>query len=376
MAYKLIARDTKSSARAGIFTTNHGEVMTPAFMPVATKGSVKTVSVPELHEMGTEMIIANALHLYMRPGEKNMARVGGLHNFMRWDRAIITDSGGFQIIRKAFNIKISEEGLTFRDFYGGALRLYTPEVCMDMQKALGSDVAMLLDDVPKHGAKPSEIREATERSVRWAKREIEYGRKIGIPQLFAITQGGLNRDLRTWCSQEMEKFDPDGYGIGGLSIGESKAEMLQILSESTHALPEHKPRYLMGVGSFQELLDAIATGVDIFDSTFPTQCARHGTIFTHDGRYNMRKQKLEEDDAPLDEKCKCPICQNYTRAYVNHLLREKEMLGMRLASIHNLFITLETVRSARAAIVAGEFEAFRNDFAASRKSPGKAPAII
>ncbi len=365
MPFKIVAQDKNTEARAGILTTNHGEIHTPAFMPVATKGSVKTVSVEELREIGAEMIISNALHLYVRPGLENLKRVGGLHNFMRWDGAIITDSGGFQIIRDGFNIRISDEGLHYKDYYNGANRLYTPEVCMDMHKAIGADVAMLLDDCPKHDATPAKVKEATQRSVDWARRGVEYGRKIGVPQIFAITQGGTNSELRAWCTEQMEKLDPDGYGIGGLSIGETKEEMMRLLSESTHLLPKHKPRYLMGVGSIRELLDSVALGVDVFDSTFPTQCARHGTIFTHDGRFNMRGQKLESDDRPLDEKCGCSVCKKYSRSYINHLLREHEMLGMRLASIHNLYVLLNLVREARKAIVEGRYEAFKKEYLAA-----------
>ena len=358
MPFQIIAQDSQSSARAGVFNTAHGDVKTPAFMPVATKGTVKTICVEELTEMETEAIIANALHLHIRPGEKNMAEYGGLHAFMRWNKTIFTDSGGFQIIRKSFNIKKSDEGLHFRDFFNGTKRLYTPEMCMDVQKALGSDIAMLLDDCPTHDADKKTMTNSIHRTLAWAKRGIEYGRSLKIPQLFAITQGGTDPELRKWCTEELEKLNPDGYGIGGLSIGESKESMIDVLNQSTALLPVHKPRYLMGVGSFQEILQAIGTGVDIFDSTFPTQCARHGTIFTSVGRYNMRGKKLELDQRPLDENCNCYTCKNYTRAYVNHLLREKEMLGMRLASIHNLYFTLDLVRQARQAIIENRYPSF------------------
>lgn len=358
MPFKIVATDKKSQARAGILETVHGPTLTPAFMPVATKGSVKTVSVEELERIGAEAIIANALHLHLRPGEKTLARYGGLHQFMRWNKTIFTDSGGFQIIRKNFNIKKSEEGISFRDFFNGSQRNFTPETCMDMQKTIGSDIAMLLDDCPTHDAGMKKTMESTERTIAWAKRGIEHGRKIGVPQIFAITQGGTDFDLRHRCIAELKKLEPDGFGIGGLSIGESKEAMIQILSDTTHLLPEEKPRYLMGVGSTKELLDSIALGIDIFDSTFPTQCARHGTIFTSEGRFNMRSQKLESDDRPLDSHCSCEICKNYTRAYINHLLREKEMLGMRLTSIHNLYFVLNLVRQARQAILDGTFDEF------------------
>lgn len=348
-------------ARAGVLKTAHGEVSTPAFMPVATKGSVKTVSPDELRKIGTQAVIANALHLHVRPGEKNLDEAGGLHKFMRWDGTIFTDSGGFQVIRKAFNIRISEEGLHFRDFYNGAQRLYTPELCMDVQRMIGSDVAMLLDDCPFHDAAFEKIKDVTERTVRWAKRGMAHGRRLGIPKLFPIVQGGTNFELRKWCIEELLKLDPDGFGIGGLSIGEPKPEMMQILGETVHMLPDDRPRYLMGIGSVNELLDSIALGVDVFDSVFPTQCARHGTIFTKTGRFNMKGAKLESDHRPLDESCECPVCEKFTRAYVNHLLREGEMLGMRLASIHNLFFLLDLVRKARETILNGSFEEFRRE---------------
>lgn len=359
MSFKIETKDKDTDARAGVFHTVHGNVLTPAFMPVATKGTVKTVSVDELKRIGTEAIISNALHLHIRPGEKNLDRLGGLHKFMLWDRTIVTDSGGFQIIRKNFSIQKSDEGLKFRDFFNGSSRLYTPEMCMEIQKAIGSDIAMLLDDCPPHDAKHSKVKESVERTILWARRGIRRGRELGIPKIFAITQGGTDFELRKMCTDNLVELNPDGFGIGGLSIGESKEKMIQILAESTHLLPNEKPRYLMGVGSPVELLNAIALGIDIFDSALPTQCARHGTIFTSNGRYNMKGLKLEMDDRPLDENCACEVCKMYTRAYINHLLREKEMLGMRLASIHNLFYILELVRQARKAILSGTFQEFK-----------------
>jgi queuine tRNA-ribosyltransferase len=361
MPFKIIARDPKSGARLGAFSTPHGEVQTPMFMPVATKGSVKTISPDELHDIGTQAIIANALHLHVRPGEDRLAEAGGLHKFMRWDNPIFTDSGGFQVIRKAFGISITEEGLHFRDFFSGAPLLYTPELCMEVQKKIGSDVAMLLDDCPFHDATPEKVKDVVERTVRWAKRGMARGRELGIPHLFPVAQGGRNYDLRKWCIEELNKLNPDGFGIGGLSIGEPKPEMMRILSETTHMLPDEKPRYLMGVGSVNEMLESISLGVDVFDSVFPTQCARHGTIFTKQGRYNMKGAKLEGDFRPLDEDCQCPTCRQFTRSYVNHLLREGEMLGMRLASIHNVYFLLDLVRGAREAIQKGTFGDFKRE---------------
>ena len=361
MSFSVEARDRGTAARAGTLRTPHGEVSTPCFMPVATKGTVKTLSVEELRDLGTEAVIANALHLHIRPGEAALEKAGGLHRFMRWDGTLFTDSGGFQILRKNFNIRRSDEGLSFRDFFNGSMRLFTPEKCMQVQRSIGADVAMLLDDCPAHDARPAAVREATERTVLWARRGMEEGRRLGIPQVFAIVQGGRDPDLRRWCTEKLLELEPDGFGIGGLSIGESKEDMMRALFESARLIPESKPRYLMGVGSFRELLNSIALGIDVFDSAFPTQCARHGTIFTREGRYNMRGRRLEDDGRPLDESCSCSTCLNYTRSYVNHLLREKEMLGMRLASIHNLHVILDAVRRAREAILEGRFEAFSGE---------------
>lgn len=359
MSFEIKAKDQKTEARAGVLTTAHGIVHTPAFMPVATKGTVKTVSVDELKTMGTEAIIANALHLHIRPGEKLLERAGGLHQFMQWDKTIFIDSGGFQIIRKNFNIKMDDEGLRFRDFFNGTMRHYTPELCMEVHKAIGSDIAMLLDDCPPHDAKKNKIEEAVARTIQWAKRGIAYGREISTCQIFAIVQGGTDPDLRKWCTEELANLKPDGFGIGGLSIGETNEKMMKILDESTHLLPKEKPRYLMGVGSADELLDSIALGIDIFDSAFPTQCARHGTIFTSQGRLNLKSTKFDKEDIPLDPACGCETCQRYTRPYLNHLLKEKEILGLRLASIHNLYYVLDLVRRARKAIIDGTFDAFR-----------------
>ncbi len=359
MPFEIVTTDPNTQARAGMLHTEHGSVPTPAYMPVATKGAVKTISVNELEQMGTNAIISNALHLYLRPGEENLRRVGGLHKFMRWEKTIFTDSGGFQIIRKKLNIKRSDDGLIFKDFFNGSTKHYTPELCMDVQKAIGSDVAMLLDDCPPFDANPQKVKEALQQTLQWAKRGIKHGRAIGIPQIFAIVQGGTDATLRLHCTEELEKLNPDGYGIGGLSIGEPKEVMIQTLTESNHILPPNKVRYLMGVGSAKEMLDAIELGVDFFDSTFPTQCARHGTIFTSLGRLNMKGLRLENDDRPLDENCNCETCQKYSRSYINHLLREHEMLGMRLTSIHNLSYILNLIRNARSSILNGKFSEFK-----------------
>ena len=359
MPFEIAATDSNSQARAGLLHTAHGSVPTPAYMPVATKGAVKTVSVPELEQMGANAIIANALHLYLRPGALNLQRAGGLHKFMLWNRTIFTDSGGFQIIRKKLNIKKNDDGLIFKDFFNGSIKHYTPELCMEMQHAIGSDVAMLLDECPPFDAVPSKVKEALQQTLLWSKRGIQRGRELGLPQIFAIVQGGTDAALRRYCTEELEKLNPDGYGIGGLSIGEPKEVMIQTLTDTNHILPKEKVRYLMGVGSVKEMLDAISLGVDFFDSTFPTQCARHGTIFTSQGRLNMKGLKLEKEDRPLDENCDCETCKKYSRSYINHLLRESEMLGMRLTSIHNLSYVLGVIRKARAHILEGTFIEFK-----------------
>jgi len=356
--FKLIAEDT--GARTGELKTAHGTITTPAFMPVATKATVKTLTSEELKKTQTDTIIANAFHLYITALEA-IRDAEGLHNFMNWKEKIFTDSGGFQIIRKDFKFKITENGIEYTDPKNGNKQTYTPELCMQIQDDLGSDVAMVLDHCPSYNATPDEVREATNRTTRWAQRSKESHNKRKQQQLFAIIQGGTNQKLREKNTRELTEIGFDGYAIGGLSIGETKELMQQTLNYTTPLLPCEKPRYLMGVGSTRELLNAISTGIDIFDSTYPTRNARHASITTNKGRINIMRRKYEHDHTPLEENCNCYTCQHYTRAYIHHLFRQKELLAQRLATIHNIHHTQKLIHKIQTTIKEGWFEKFKEE---------------
>jgi queuine tRNA-ribosyltransferase len=348
-------------SRAGMLTTSHGRVETPAFMPVATKAVVKMLTPEEVREVGARAIISNALHLHMRPGADFIEKMGGIHQFMGWGGTIFTDSGGFQLIRSGFELKIRDSGIRYRNSVSGAIDELSPEKCVAIQASLGSDVAMALDDCPKYGTGRAGVVESTKRTIAWARRAADVRGEDG--QLyFGIVQGGLDEKLRKDCADELVSLDFDGYGIGGLSIGESKEDLLRALRWSVECLPAAKPRYLMGVGSAAELLNSISEGVDIFDSAFPTRNARHWTIMTSEGNYSLSKAEHASVKEPLEPGCPCPTCRNYSRAYLHHLCKENDMLGMRLASVHNLFFVEWLVAESREMILQKRFEAFRQDF--------------
>jgi queuine tRNA-ribosyltransferase len=359
--FKLIHTDKNTRARAGNLRTNHGIIDTPAFMPVATKGTVKTITPEELHEMGTQVLISNAFHLLLAPGMEVIRKAGGLHKFMHWERAIFTDSGGFQMIRKDFPFKITDEGFTYKNPRDGKKYFYTPETCLENQKVIGSDVAMILDECPAYGSDHSAIQASTERTIRWAQRAKNIEQNP-IQLFFAILQGGTFAELRKYCAEELVKMDFDGYGIGGLSIGEPKEIMNEVLKSSVPLVPEDKPRYLMGVGSPVELLTAVEAGVDIFDSAFPTRNARHRTLMTSKGNIDIARTKFTMDLSPVDENCDCYTCKNFTRAYLHHLFKESELLALRLASIHNLHFMQWIIWGAREAIVEDRFAEFKKRF--------------
>lgn len=355
--FELICED--ECARLGVLRTSHAELVTPAFMPVATKATVKTLTSEELRALGTCSLIANAFHLYLTAFDV-IKDAGGLHNFMNWQGSIFTDSGGFQIIRKDFRFKITDLGIEYKNPRDGRKHIYTPETCMEVQNLLGSDVAMVLDDCPPHDAPLERVIQATRRSTQWAQRSRE-AHENRRQLLFAIVQGGTNPRLRAQHTRELVEIGFDGYGIGGLSIGEPKHVMHQTLQHSVSLLPQDKPRYLMGVGSTVELLNAISLGVDIFDSAYPTRNARHASIMTRRGHINILRRRYREDLSPLDEHCTCYTCQHHTRAYLHHLFREKELLALRLASIHNLHHTQHLIQQAQRAISEGRFAQFREE---------------
>ncbi len=355
MMFKIKSKDGK--ARTGEFTVRGRKAKTPFFMPVATKGGVKTLTSEDLEEIGTQVIISNMYHLMMKPGVDIIEKAGGLHEFMNWDGIIFTDSGGFQMIRKDFEKNISEDGVEFTSEYDGSTYYMTPEECIRTQKHMGSDIAMCLDYCPPYPADRGEIEKSVDRTTRWAKRCRDSGENI-----FGISQGGTIPELRKQSSQQIADLDFEGNAIGGLSIGEPKDMMFENTKAAVEAFPENKPRYFMGLGSPVDILECIEMGVDIFDSAYPTRNARHRTIFTKNGDIRIDKSDYKDDYGPLDEDCDCPTCKNYSRAYVHHLCKSDELAWMRLASIHNLYFLLDMMRNARKAIEEERFKEFKSEF--------------
>ncbi len=356
--FQLIHTDRISGARAGRLGTNNGIIETPAFMPVATKGTVKTITPDELIELGTEVLISNAFHLMLAPGIDIIRKAGGLHKFMNWHKGIFTDSGGFQMIRKDFPFKITDAGITYKNLRDGKKYSYTPEVCLENQKVLGSDVAMILDECPPYGSDFGVVEASTERTIKWAGIAKDVEPNMG-QLFFAILQGGTFAELRKRCADSLISMDFDGYGIGGLSIGEPKEIMNDVLKYSVPLVPEDKARYLMGVGSPVEILNAIEFGIDIFDSAFPTRNARHETLMSSKGNIDIARNKYAIDLSPIDENCRCYTCRNYTKAYMHHLFKESELLALRLASIHNLNFIQSIVKGAREAILEDSFSEYK-----------------
>lgn len=361
-ALSLMAADNR--ARAGILHTAHGDIPTPIFMPVGTVGSVKAVAPDDLQAIGAPIILGNTYHLYLRPGHELVARHGGLHGFASWPGSILTDSGGFQVFSLSSLRKIREEGVEFRSHLDGSKHLFTPEKVLDIQLALNSDIMMMLDECVPYGAS----REYTEKSLgltsRWAKRAIDAYPPGSAPNLlFGITQGGFYKDLRTRSVEEICALNFDGFAIGGLSVGEAKHEMYDLLDHTAALLPADKPRYLMGVGTPLDIVTGISMGIDMFDCVLPTRNARNGTLYTSVGKINIRGKKYAEDDGPLDPACQCYTCRTFSRAYLRHLYVSKELLSFRLNSLHNLTYFLNLVRGARAAILEGRFAEYHAQIA-------------
>ncbi|HZC30903.1 MAG TPA: tRNA guanosine(34) transglycosylase Tgt [Gaiellaceae bacterium] len=353
MSFEVLATD--GAARRGVLHTAHGDVPTPAFMPVGTKGAVKTLDTDELRALGTTILLGNTYHLHFRPGEDLVAELGGLHSFMAWDGPIITDSGGFQVFSlRDTLLAYDDEGVTFRSVYDGAAERFTPALAAAIQAKLGSDVAMCLDICLPAGVPRHELEEAVRRTTLWAKLQRDLPRAHGQLR-FAITQGGLDPELRRRSSEELAPLDFDGYAIGGLSVGEQRDPMFEATVDAAAWLPAEKPRYFMGIGDPVGVLEVIERGVDIFDCVLPTRTARTGSALTWEGRLNLRNARFARDPRPLDEGCSCPACSRYTRAYVRHLVNQGEILGLRLLSLHNLRFLLDLVAGARQAIERGSF---------------------
>ncbi len=349
--------DPASAARRSTFSTPHGPVPMPAFMPVGTQGTVKGVMLQSLRDTGAAMILGNTYHLHLRPGEELVRGLGGLHQFCGWTGPILTDSGGFQIFSLSDIAKITEHGATFRSHLDGSKRELTPEKAVAIQEALGSDVAMQLDHVVALPAEPERVRDACQRSVRWARRCKDAAQRSDQAQ-FAIVQGGLDPALRQWSAEQLIPMDFPGYAIGGLSVGETPAEMVAMLDVVCPVLPADKPRYLMGVGRPEDLLEGVRRGVDMFDCVMPTRNGRNAMAFTSRGNIKIRNLKHARDESPLDDQCPCPACTQHSRAYLRHLFQAEEMLGPMLLSLHNLTYYQTLMSGIRTAIEAGRFMEF------------------
>lgn len=351
--FEILAVD--GAARRGRLHTPHGAVETPAFMPVGTQGSVKAMTPEEVRESGAQMILANTYHLHLRPGEETVQAAGGLHAFMHWEGPILTDSGGFQAFSLAPLRQITEEGVRFRSHLDGSEIMLTPEKAVQIQEALGADVIMPLDICPPYPCERSEAAEAVARTTRWARRSVAVKSRED-QALFGIVQGGVYADLRRRSAEELAALDLPGYAVGGLSVGEPKEEMAEMLAATTPLLPSDRPRYLMGVGSPAEVITAVKLGVDLFDCVLPTRLARHGTVWAGEGTLNLRNARFARDFTPIDDGCSCYACRHYTRAYIRHLLMAGEILGIRLTSIHNLHYLGSLMERLRRAIAGGELQ--------------------
>ncbi|HVN69503.1 MAG TPA: tRNA guanosine(34) transglycosylase Tgt [Candidatus Binatia bacterium] len=356
--FELIASD--GAARRGRLRLAHGEVETPCFMPVGTAATVKGLAPSELASAQTQIVLANTYHLWLRPGLETIERAGGLHRFMGWDRPILTDSGGFQVFSLESRRRLDDDGVTFASHLDGSEHRFTPERVVAFQQAIGSDVAMQLDVCVKLPAAREELEEAVRLTSAWARRTAAAPQRAGTI-VFAIVQGGLDHGLRERSARELVALDFPGYAIGGLSVGETRDELYATARYSASLLPTAKPRYLMGVGTVRDLIAAVGCGVDLFDSVYPTRCGRNGRAMTRDGELNIFNAAFARDASPLDPRCGCSTCTQFTRAYLAHLFRAKEMLGPRLLSYHNVYVVNELMREARAAIEAGRWSEFSSD---------------
>ncbi|MGI1691943.1 tRNA guanosine(34) transglycosylase Tgt [Thermoanaerobacter uzonensis] len=360
--YHLIKKDSKTKARLGIIKTPHGIIETPVFMPVGTQATVKSMTPEELKEIGATIILSNTYHLYLRPGHKIIEKAGGLHKFMNWDRAILTDSGGFQVFSLSSLRKITEDGVEFRSHIDGSRHFFTPEKVIEIQNALGSDIMMSFDECAPYPADYDYVKKSMELTIKWAERGKRAHKNTEKQALFGIVQGGTYEDLRKECVQRLVDIDFPGYSIGGLSVGEPKNVMYDILDLTTEYLPEDKPRYLMGVGSPDDLIEGVIRGVDMFDCVLPTRIARNGTVFTSKGKLIVRDAPYAEDFSPLDEECDCYTCRNYSRAYIRHLFKANEILAARLATLHNLYFLIKLMKKIREAIRQDQLLEFKKEF--------------
>ncbi|MCX8057354.1 MAG: tRNA guanosine(34) transglycosylase Tgt [Ignavibacteria bacterium] len=366
MFFELIKTDTNSKARAGIIHTSHGDILTPIFMPVGTQGTIKAVEHRELEEIGTQIILGNTYHLYLRPGTEILEKFGGLHKFINWKKPILTDSGGFQIYSLAELRKIREEGVEFKSHIDGSMHFFSPEKVIDIQRSIGSDIMMVLDECVGYPAQYEYVKKSVVLSSQWAKRCFDHFKSTqpiyGHNQfLFGIVQGSVFKDLRKVSAEDLTQIDFDGFAIGGLAVGESTEEMYDITDFTTDYLPHDKPRYLMGVGRPENLLEAIERGIDMFDCVMPTRNGRNAYLFTSKGVLPIKNSQFKEDESPVDDECDCYTCKNFSRAYLRHLFVAREILALQLASIHNLRFYLNLMSEARQMILEGSFSNWKKE---------------
>ncbi len=358
--FELLAEDAHSHARAGVIHTPHGDIPTPVFAPVGTQATVKTMTPDDLHALGATLILSNTYHLYLRPGADLIADFGGLHHFMGWDGPILTDSGGFQVFSLEGLRTVDEDGVTFKSHLDGSMHRFTPEKVIEIEEKLGADIIMAFDECPP----PTDYEYnvvALERTHRWAERCLAAHTRTD-QALYGIVQGGVFPDLRVKSAEFLASLDFPGYGIGGLSVGETKEEMHRTLDILHPVLPRHKPRYLMGVGSPEDLFECVARGVDQFDCVLPTRIARNGAVFTHQGRVNLRNARFATDKDPIEPDCQCYTCRTFSRAYLRHLLVANEILALRLTTLHNLHFMLNLMRRIRQSILDGTFSQLKESF--------------
>lgn len=357
---------TSGNARSGTLKTKHGEILTPFFMPIATVGAIKGLTMDEIKELGGQIVLSNTYHLHLRPGEDIVKKSGGLHEFMKWDGPILTDSGGFQIFSLSNIRELKDDGVEFQSHLDGSKIFLTPEKAIDIQTKLGSDIIMVLDECPGANEDRKYVEKSLKLTTKWAERCKKH-HKTKDSLLFGIVQGGMHSDLRVQSAKELKAIGFDGYAIGGLSVGEPNEVMYEMLDAVTPHLPEDKPRYLMGVGKPQDILEAVERGVDMFDCVLPTRNARHGHLFTSKGTIRIKKEEFKEDFTPLDPNCDCYTCKNYTKAYLRHLFIANEILSLRLNTLHNVAFYLNLMKDIRSAIEEGEFKEFKDSFLTSYK---------
>ena len=360
--YELLHEDKKTGARRGILHTPHGDIQTPVFMPVGTQATVKSMTPEELKQIGAQIILSNTYHLYLRPGEKLVKEAGGLHNFMNWDRPILTDCGGFQVFSLSDLRTISEDGVEFKSHLDGSKHFFSPEKVMQIEEDLGADIIMSFDECCPYPSTYEYTKKSMERTTRWAKRCKAAHKNTDKQGLFGIIQGGFYKDLRKKSAEDLIELDFPGYAIGGISVGEPKEEFLEILRYVTPLMPKDKPRYLMGVGTPDYLIEAAIAGIDMCDCVLPTRIARNGTAMTWNGKVVVRNATYERDFTPLDPECDCYTCKNYTRAYIRHLVKCNEILGVRLLSIHNLYFLTKLMERVRMEIEKDNLAQFRDEF--------------